>query len=294
VHAFLGATLTATSVGITARVFKDLDYAQTGEARIILGAAVIDDVLGLVILAIVAGVITAADRGGTMSLWAVGGTLAKAAAFLVGSLVLGVLLAPKVFGLASRVRARGVLLASGLSLCFLLSWLASAVGLAPIVGAFSAGLILESVHYRDFTDRGEHSLEELVQPISAFLVPVFFVLMGMRTDLRAFTQPGVAGLAAGLTVAAVLGKQLAGLGVLSPGVDRLMVGLGMMPRGEVGLIFANMGVALAVAGERIVTSETFAAVVVMVVVTTLLAPPALRWRLARTSGRSDRESRRGW
>ena len=286
VHAFLGATLTATSVGITARVFKDLDCAQTGEARVILGAAVIDDVLGLVILAIVAGIIAAADQGGTMSPWAIGATLGKALAFLVGSLALGVVLAPKALELASRMRTRGVLLAAGLSFCFLLSWLAGAVGLAPIVGAFSAGLILESVHYRDFTGRGEHSLEELVHPISSFLAPVFFVLMGMHTDLRAFAEPGVAGLAAGLTVAAVAGKQLAGLGVLGRGVDRIMVGLGMMPRGEVGLIFANIGVALTVGGERIVTSETFAAVVVMVVITTLLTPPALRWRLAGLAGRS--------
>lgn len=287
VHVFLGATLTATSVGITARVFKDLDVAQTSEARIILGAAVIDDVLGLVILAIVAGIIAAADQGGTMSLWAIGGTLAKALGFLVGALVLGVILAPKALGLASRLRTRGVLLAAGLSFCFVLSWLASTIGLAPIVGAFSAGLILESVHYRDFTDRGEHSLEELVRPITAFLVPVFFVLMGMRTDLRAFAQPGVAGLAAGLTVAAIIGKQLAGIGVLTKGIDRVMVGLGMMPRGEVGLIFANIGVALTVAGERIISSETFAAVVVMVVITTLLTPPALRWRLARTGGEDE-------
>jgi len=141
------------------------------------------------------------------------------------------------------------------------------------------------VHYRDFTDRGEHSLEELIHPISAFLVPVFFVVMGMRTDLRAFTQPGVAGLAIALTVAAVIGKQFAGFGVVTRGVDRIMVGLGMIPRGEVGLIFASMGLALTVAGERIVTRETFAAAVVMVVVTTLLTPPAIRWRLARLAAR---------
>jgi Kef-type K+ transport system membrane component KefB len=281
VHAFLGAALTATSVGITARVFKDLGRAQTREAQIILGAAVIDDVLGLVILAIVAGIITAADRGGSLSLVAVGGTFLKAVGFLGGSLFLGVLLAPRLFGLASRLRGRGVLLAAGLSFCFLLSWLAAAVGLAPIVGAFSAGLILEDVHYREFADRGEHSLEALVQPIASFLVPVFFVMMGVRTDLRVFVQPGVAALAAGLTVAAIVGKQFASLGVLTPGVDRVTVGIGMIPRGEVGLIFANIGLALAVGGERIITSETFAAVVVMVIVTTLVTPPALRWRMGR-------------
>lgn len=285
VHAFLGAMLTATSVGITARVFKDLEMAQTGEARIILGAAVIDDVLGLVILAIVTGIIAAANLGGELSLWDIAGTMAKALGFLVGSLALGVVVAPRLFNVASRLRAKGVLLAMGLSFCFLLSWLAGAVGLAPIVGAFSAGLILESVHYRDFTDRGEHALEELIHPISSFLVPVFFVLMGMRTDLQAFTQPGVAGLAIALTVAAVIGKQFAGFGVVTRGVDRIMVGLGMIPRGEVGLIFASMGLALSVAGERIVTREVFAAAVVMVVVTTLVTPPAIRWRLGRIASR---------
>lgn len=285
VHAFLAAALTATSVGITARVFKDLEISRTKEARIVLGAAVIDDVLGLVILAIVTGIIAAADKGGSLSVWAISGTLAKALGFLIGSLVLGVLVARRAFGLASRLRTRGVLLAAGLSFCFLLSWLASAVGLAPIVGAFGAGLILESVHFQDFTDRGEHALEELIRPISSFLVPVFFVLMGMRTDLRAFVQPGVAELAIALTVAAVVGKQFAGLGVLTKGVDRIMVGLGMIPRGEVGLIFANIGLALVVAGERIITNETFAAVVVMVVITTLLTPPAIRWQLARTADR---------
>lgn len=281
VHAFLGAALTATSVGITARVFTDLKMTQTSEARVILGAAVIDDVLGLVILAIVAGTITAANQGDQLSLGMVGGTLAKAVGFLVGSLVLGVLLSRRLFRMASRLRASGVLLATGLAFCFLFSWLAGEMGLAPIVGAFSAGLMLENVHYRDFADRGEHALEELIHPISSFLVPVFFVLMGMRTDLRAFAQPGVAGLAIGLTLAGIVGKQFSSLGVVMPGVDRITVGLGMIPRGEVGLIFANIGLALVVAGERIVTDATYAAVVVMVVVTTLVTPPALRWRLSR-------------
>lgn len=290
VHAFLGAALTATSVGITARVFKDLNTAQTPEARIILGAAVIDDVLGLVILAIVAGTITAADQGAPLSLGVIGGTLFKAIGFLVGALVLGVWLSPKLFHLASRLKTSGVLLAVGLAFCFLLSWLAGAVGLAPIVGAFAAGLILENVHYHDFAERGEHSLEELIRPISSFLVPVFFVVMGMRTDLRAFAQPGVAGLAIGLTLAAIVGKQFAGLGVVMPGVDRVLVGLGMIPRGEVGLIFANIGLALSVSGERIVTDATFAAVVVMVVVTTLVTPPTLRWRWSRIKGRGEAPS----
>lgn len=284
-HAFLGATLTATSVGITARVLKDLGRAQSAEARIILGAAVIDDVLGLVILAVLTGVIAAADAGRAMNFGQVGAIVLKAAVFLVGALALGLLVSPRLFHLASRLRARGVLLAVGLAFCFLLSWLASAIGLAPIVGAFAAGLILEDVHFKDFTQRGEHGLGELVAPISAFLVPVFFVLMGMRTNLAVFAEPGVLGLAAALIAAAILGKQLCALGVIGTGVDRLSVGLGMIPRGEVGLIFANVGLALVVAGEHIVDQSTFSAVVVMVMVTTVVTPPALKWSLGRSSAR---------
>jgi Kef-type K+ transport system membrane component KefB len=285
VHAFIGATLTATSVGITARVLQDLGQSRTGEARIILGAAVIDDVLGLMILAVVAGIIAAADRGGTASYGELGLILGKAMVFLVGSLALGRVVSRRLFGLASMLRARGVLLATALAFCFLLSFLAGAVGLAPIVGAFSAGLILENVHYKELEDQEKHSLEEQVHPISAFLVPVFFVLMGMRTDLASFTQEGVLILALGITVVAIVAKQFAGFGVVTQGVDRIAVGLGMVPRGEVGLIFANIGLSLSVAGERIITDSTFSAVVVMVVVTTMVTPPALRWRFGRLGGR---------
>jgi Kef-type K+ transport system membrane component KefB len=281
VHAFIGATLTATSVGITARVLKDLGRSQSNEARVILGAAVIDDVLGLVILAVVTGVISAADRGSSLATTDILWTLGKAAGFLVVSLALGVLFSKRLFSLASKLRARGVLLAISLAFCFLLSWLASLIGLAPIVGAFAAGLILEEAHYRDFVDKGEHGLEELIHPISVFLVPIFFVVMGMRTDLGSFARPGVLGLAAALTVVAIIGKQACLLGVLDKNVDRLSVGIGMIPRGEVGLIFANIGLALSVGGRRIIDEATFSAVVVMIIVTTVVTPPALEWSLGR-------------
>jgi len=219
--------------------------------------------------------------GGAISYAGIGGIVAKAALFLVGSLVLGVLVSPALFSLASRLKARGVLVAVGLSFCFLLSWAASVIGLAPIVGAFAAGLILEDVHYRDFVDRGEHGLEEVIHPISAFLVPVFFVLMGMRTDLRAFARPDIIGLAAALIVAAILGKQACSLGVLGRGLNTLSVGIGMIPRGEVGLIFAGIGRGLAVGGQPVINQATFSAVVAMVIVTTLVTPPALKWSLSR-------------
>ncbi len=281
VHAFLGATLTATSVGITARVLKDLGRSQSNEGRIILGAAVIDDLFGLVILAVVTGIIAAADRGGTLAPIDVLWTLGKAAGFLALAIGLGLRFSPGLFSVASRLRAHGVLLAVSLSFCFLLSWFASLIGLAPIVGAFAAGLVLENAHYRDFVDRGEHSLEELIHPIASFLVPIFFVLMGIRTDLRSFAQPGVLGLAAALIFVAILGKQACAFGVIGKGIDRLAVGIGMIPRGEVGLIFANIGLTLSVGGRPIVDEATFSAVVMMVIVTTMVTPPALKWSLER-------------
>jgi Kef-type K+ transport system membrane component KefB len=286
VHAFLGATLCATSVGITARVFQDLGRLQTREARIILGAAVIDDVLGLVVLAVVSGIIGAADTGQHFSLGSVVWIMVKAVGFLVGALVIGVYASPKLFNLASRLHSRGVLLALGLAWCFLLSWLSSLIGLAPIVGAFAAGLILEDLHYKEFVGRGEHTLEELIHPISGFLAPVFFVLMGIRTDLRAFAAPGVLGLALALTLVAILGKQACALGVWGKGIDRLTVGIGMIPRGEVGLIFANIGLELRLGGEPVVDRNTFSALVVMVILTTLVTPLALKLSLARAAARS--------
>jgi Na+:H+ antiporter len=208
-------------------------------------------------------------------------TLAKAAIFLVGSLSLGAVASRRLFAVASRLESRGVLLALGLALCFFFSWAAAAIGLAPIVGAFAAGLLLEDVHYQGFRARGEHGLEELVAPIASFLVPVFFVSMGLHTDLAALARPGVLVLAGALTVAAIVGKQACSLGVLGRGVDRFAVGLGMIPRGEVGLIFANIGMTLVVGGRRIVDASTFSAVVVMVMVTTVVTPPALKWRFER-------------
>lgn len=284
VHVFLGATLTATSVGITARVLKDLERHQTPEARVILGAAVIDDVLGLVILAAVSGVIAAADAGTTLSYGSIGWILLKAGLFLFLSLVIGVTLSPKLFHVASRLRSRGVLLALGLSFCFFLSYLAGFIGLAPIVGAFAAGLILEDTLYKDFKDKGEHGLEELIHPISGFLVPVFFVLMGMRTDLTTFADTSVLVLAGALTVAAIIGKQVCSLGVIGKGVDPLTIGFGMIPRGEVGLIFANIGLTLTVQGEHIIDKSTFSATVIMVIVTTMVTPPLLKWSLGRLPG----------
>jgi Kef-type K+ transport system membrane component KefB len=281
-HAFIGTVLCATSVGITARVFKDLGKVQAPEARIVLGAAVIDDVLGLLVLAVVVAIASAADKGQALSGIAIGITIAKAVVFVVGAIVVGRLLSPRLFRLAARLRARGVLVAVGLSFCFVLAWLSDEVGLAPIVGAFAAGLVLEDVHSREFTGRGERALDQLIEPISYFLVPIFFVLMGARTDLFALANPQILGLAAAITVAALVGKQICGLAVLEKGLDRVFVGLGMIPRGEVGLVVASIGQQLSVHGQPMIDSATFSAVVIMVMVTTLLTPPLLKWRSRQT------------
>jgi Kef-type K+ transport system membrane component KefB len=283
VHVFIGATLCATSVGITARVLKDLGKTHTKESRIILGAAVIDDVMGLVILAAIAGIIAAADRGAAgISGVDVGWIVLKAVAFLVLAIWIGSHLSPRVFSLASGLNVHGMLLITSLSICFLLAYLANRIELAPIVGAFAAGLILDPVHYSVFRDRGEQTIEENLKPVSTLLVPIFFVLMGVKVDLRTFADANVLGFAAALTGVALLGKQACALGVLEKGLDRLVVGVGMIPRGEVGLIFASIGASLMLRGQPVISGATYSAVVIMVIVTTLVTPPALKAAFARS------------
>jgi Kef-type K+ transport system membrane component KefB len=282
VHVFIGATLSATSVGITARVLKDLGKSSEKEARIILGAAVIDDVMGLVVLAAVSGIITAADKGDAgVSALSIGIIIFKAIAFLVGAIWIGSRLSRAMFGLASKLKVHGMLLATSIAFCFFLAFLASQIELAPIVGAFAAGLILDPVHYRDFSDRGEHSIEESISPITSFLVPIFFVLMGLRVDLRTFMRVDIVGFALALTAVAILGKQACALGVMEKGLDRISVGVGMIPRGEVGLIFASIGASMTLGGVPVVSAATYSAVVIMVIATTLITPIILKMTLER-------------
>jgi Kef-type K+ transport system membrane component KefB len=288
VHVFIGATLCATSVGITARVLADLGKLQAPESRIVLGAAVIDDVLGLVILAVVIGSIEAADSGAELHAASVLWIIGKAALFLFGALLAGPWVSKRLFRIASRLQIRGMLLAGSLAVAFFFAWLADLVGLAPIVGAFAAGLVLDEVHYRDLVDREEHDLEELLLPIAGFLVPLFFVHMGLAVDLRSFGQWSVVGLAALLLVAAVLGKLACWGGVLGRGLDRLSVAVGMVPRGEVGLIFAGMGAQLTLHGEKVVAPAIFSALVIVVIATTVVTPPLLAWTLPRGDRRKER------
>ena len=282
-HLFVGATLTATSVGITARVLKDLGKSNTKEARIILGAAVADDVIGLVVLAVISGLTTAAVAGpGPAGTWTSAlVVVAKASLFLALAVVVGRFWSQRVFSYAARLQVSGALLAICICFCFVVATLAGIVGLAPIVGAFAAGIVLEEIHYRPFLERGERTVQELLFPLTTLVVPVFFVLMGFRVDLRSFSSAAVLIFAGLITVAAVLGKQICGLGVLERGVDRLTVGVGMIPRGEVGLIFAGLGSTLMLHGHPVLSQTTFSALVLMVMLTTFITPPLLKGAFER-------------
>lgn len=292
-YLFLGATLTATSVGITGRVFRDMGRLQMREAQIVLGAAVIDDVLGLMILAVVSAIVST----GSFDVLAIGWIVVKAFLFLAGSLVLGQLLAPHISRLFARIHTgTGMKLTVALSFCLVFAFTAHQIDLAPIVGAFAAGLILDQVYFRDFDGpemvrdvhaameglnardhqrlravlarHEEKHVETLLEPIGHLLVPFFFVLSGMQVKMELLADPNTLGVAIALTVAAIAGKVMAGLPAGK--VDRWLVGWGMVPRGEVGLIFAVVGKSLGV-----VSDQVFSVIVLMVILTTLLTPPIL-------------------
>jgi Kef-type K+ transport system membrane component KefB len=280
-HAFIGAALSATSVGITARVLRDIGRLKSREAHIILGAAVIDDVLGLVILAVVTGMIAAAGAGAPFTAGSIAWLVVKVIVFLAASLTLGLFLAPRLLAQAARANIQGLMFVLSLSFCSVLAYLAALIGLAAIVGAFAAGLILQRVPWGEYATEGERSMEDLLHPVSAFLVPLFFARTGLEMNIAWLARPDVLVLALALTAAAIVGKQACGLAVVERGLNRVAIGVGMIPRGEVGLIFAGIGLTLAIGGERIVDDATFAAIVVMVMLTTVLSPPLIQWSFGK-------------
>jgi Kef-type K+ transport system membrane component KefB len=283
VHLFAGATLAATSVGITARVLKDINRMQTKEARIILGAAVVDDVLGLIILAVASGIIKSISAGGSseIEIWPVLMIIGKSVVFLLVAVFAGRYIGGTILRLGASAKVRGMAVVLSICHCFALAGLAEFVGLAPIVGAFAAGLVLREEHYEGYEHVDPEKFEEIVSPISSIFVPIFFVLMGLKVDLRLFADLNVVTFAAGLSLAAILGKQVCSLGVREKGLNRLAIGVGMIPRGEVGLIFAGIGSTLMVAGKPVFDSATFSSMIVMVMVTTLATPPILKYLFTR-------------
>jgi Kef-type K+ transport system membrane component KefB len=263
---FAGAALTATSIGITAKVLAELQKLSSKEGQIIIGAAVLDDVLGIIVLAVVASL----AKTGEIEILNVVYLIAGAAIFLVGAIFLGRLLSPYFVALVDQLRTRGQVIISSLIFAFILSYIAAAIQLEAILGAFAAGLILAETSKRK-------ELEEQISPIADMLVPVFFVTVGARTDisvLNPLDPANRAGLiiASFLVIVAIIGKIVTGFAIFGqPGVNKLAVGIGMIPRGEVGLVFAGVGSASGVLSESL-----DAAIIVMVILTTFLAPPMLR------------------
>jgi len=298
-HLFVGAILTATSVGITARVFHDLGQLKTPEAQIILGAAVIDDVIGLTILAVV----KAMAESGRVSLIDIGWITAKAVLFLGGAIFLGQLLAPRLGRFFSKINPGiGMKLILAVSFGLIFAYVAELIGLAAIVGAFAAGLVLEPVHFRHFDDpsvvsdinesikqaspevrrnvsnvleslAGNH-IKELIQPLGYFLVPIFFVLTGMEVRIETLFNVRILLLALAISVVAFGGKLISGFA--AGRVRKWIIGWGMVPRCEVGLIFAAMGKALGVFPDDI-----FSMMVIVIMFTTILPPPILNALLKR-------------
>jgi len=269
-HLFVGATFTATSVGITARVLRDLGRMESREAQMILGAAVIDDVLGLVILAVVVGI----AESGRLELASVARIGLLSAAFLAAVLFAGERVGGWLARLLSALERRHVKLLAPLVAAFAMAWLANAIGLAAIVGAFAAGLMLRDEQF-DANASHSASLHETLAPLESIFAPVFFVLMGMQVNLELLLEPQTLALGAAFVAVAIVGKLVAGV-FAGAGANKWTIGLGMVPRGEVGLIFASIGKQLGV-----VDAAVFSAVVTMVMVTTLVAPLGLSWSLRR-------------
>jgi Kef-type K+ transport system membrane component KefB len=262
-----GAALTATSVGITARVLSDLGQLHSVEGQIVLGAAVIDDVIGLVILAVVSDLVA----GNAPSILGVFRTTAMAFGFLAATLLLGRVLLPPLFALISRTGKEHTLATMALVLAFLLAVAASELGSALIIGAFAAGLVLAPTEHAPVIERG------IVRLANVF-VPIFFVAVGAAVDVRTFGSPGVLVIGLALTVVAVLGKLAAGYAPVWISARKTLIGVGMIPRGEVGLIFAQTGLAAGV-----INAGEYSALMLMVLVTTFIAPPLLRQLITKAA-----------
>jgi len=269
---FMAAALTATSVGITARVLRDCGRLSSVSGQIILGAAVIDDILGIIVLAIVASIATS----GSIEVASLATLLVKVTVFGIAAWLARQFLMPRVIRGFRKFEVSGTLTVFLLALCLFFAWISEKAGLAGIIGAFTLGVILDDVSFEGFKEKNQ-KVEKLIKPVSDFLVPIFFLVMGMKVKLAALMNPEGLILGLVLIVCGVLGKLACGLGVRQDsrgrGGDRLLVGFGMIPRGEVGLIFAAMGANLGV-----LRPSDYAAVVLMVAVTTLLAPVLISMR----------------
>ncbi len=268
---FVGAMLAATSVGITAKILDENGLLKTRSAAVILGAAVIDDVLGILLLAVLASVVVTGEMAPLDLLWIV----AKALLFFAGALLIGQKLMPGVVHIVSLNKHSSVW--TGFALCLALSFaqLAAFAGLAPLIGAFVAGLLLDDVDFHVGDALQKHTLEELVKPISDIMITIFFVGIGAQVQLEILLDPKMLLIITVLTLVAVVSKGAAGFMVRGKGYDRLGIGFGMIPRGEVGLVFAAFAFT-----HGVFSGETYSAVIMVVLLTTLVGPILLKPRLA--------------
>ena len=266
------AALTATSVGISARVLGELGVLDKPEGRVVLGAAVLDDIIGLVILSVVSSTVA----GAAMSGWGIARTALVAIGFVVLAVALGTRVAPPMFRFVARVEMEGVLGPIALAFALLLAWLANEAGSATIIGAFAAGLVLHNTPQR-------REIEHAVTNLGHFVVPIFFASVGAAVDLRALASRESLVLGALLVVTGIAGKVAAGYAPLGFRGRKLLVGVAMVPRGEVGLIFAQMGLA-----SGAIDAGVFGAIMIMVLVTTFVTPPALA-AIARTARGTPRD-----
>lgn len=268
-HLFVAATLAATSVGITAAVIEELGRQHSHEARVILGAAVIDDVLALILLAIIASMI----QSGSLAFGDALAVIFQALAFLVGVVAVGPAVLRTFISAASKLEIMEAKLFVSIIFAMSAAWVADLVGLAPIVGAFAGGVVLSDRYFEKWegSDRKHYQLKDLIFPLETMLVPFFFVLMGIQVKLERFMDWHVIRMALILLAVAIAGKLVTALFVRR-GTRRWTVGIGMVPRGEVGLVFAAVGQSLGV-----IDGTMFSAIVLMVIVTTLIVPPLLKW-----------------
>ncbi|MCX7117644.1 MAG: cation:proton antiporter [Legionellales bacterium] len=270
-HLFVAATLSATSVGITARVLKEMNQLQTREAKTILGAAMMDDVLGLIILAIVTSLVI----NGIVSVLMIGKIILMALSFFAGALWIGPWVLRHAVAFFSFLKPWESKLFTAFLFVMCLSWIATQVQLAAIIGAFAAGIIIHDGFFDKYKSVGRETLaiKDLVAPLESLLAPLFFVLIGIQVKIETFLDWHVLLVAAGLIGAAILGKLVSGLGA-ARGDDRLLIGIGMLPRGEVGLVFASLGRTL-----NVISDDLFSAIILMVIVTTLVGPMWLKARV---------------
>ncbi|MBI2784806.1 MAG: cation:proton antiporter [Legionella longbeachae] len=267
---FIAATLSATSIGITARVLIEMKKMRTREARTILGAAMLDDVLGLIILAVVSSLVIS----GAVDMMVIIRIIISAVLFFAGTLIFGPMVLRRAIHFFRFLEPWEAKLFISFLFIMTLSWLASVIQLATIIGAFTAGVILHDDYFdgRPSGQQENRSIYHLLSPLESILAPMFFIVIGIQVKLESFYHWNVIILASGLILAAIVGKLLSGLGARASD-DRLLIGIGMLPRGEVGLVFASIGRTLGV-----ISDDLFSAIVLMVIITTFIAPPLLKAR----------------